>query len=122
MESSVVNISTNWQAIAAIASFLAALAALLTAWLIYRVRPLAVRAIELHSLKFQQELLPTWKSQIPSCPNIFKYDIDEHVFSNTLDVVENSTLFQDLANHIPPGNSLLVLWQNYRKGWDALEK
>lgn len=113
----------DWQLVAATGTFLAALAALFTAWLIYRARPLAIRAVELHSLKLQQEVLPAWKSLLPRCPNIVDYDVDEHRFSDeALDQLEASALFQDLANHIPPGNHLMLLRRKYRKDWESLEK
>ncbi len=113
----------SWQAVATIASFLAAFAAWGTAWLIYRSRPLAVRAIELHSKQFQEKLLPDWKSSVPGCPNISSYYVDTWAFSSgVLSQIENSQLFQDLPNHIPSSSSLMPLWQNYRKDWEGLEK
>jgi hypothetical protein len=71
----------------------------------------------------QQEVLPAWKSLLPRCPNIVDYDVDERRFSDeALDQLEASALFQDLANHIPPGNHLMLLWQKYRKDWESLEQ
>jgi hypothetical protein len=114
----------NWQAIAAIASFLAALAACGTAWLIYRARPLAVRAIELHSKQFQDKLLPEWKSNLPWCPNLSAFYVGKWDFyqSSALRQMETSSLFHDLPNHLPQSDSLMLLWQNYRKEWESLEE
>lgn len=113
----------DWQAIAAIASFLAAFAAACTAWLIYRVRPLALRVIELHSQKFQQELLPIWKENLPRLRNISNYYTDKAPFSDSrLDQLEQSVLFQDLANHIPPERPLMFLWRKYRNDWESVEE
>jgi hypothetical protein len=116
--------NVNWQAVAAIASFLAASAAWGTAWLIYRTRPLAIRAIELHSKQFQEKLLPEWKSNLPSCPNLSVLYVGKWDFYQTsaLRQMEASSLFNDLPNHVPQGDSLMLLWQVYREEWESLEE
>jgi len=113
----------NWQGVAAIASSVAALVASFIAYLNYRARPLAVRAVELHSLKFQEEILPAWKSRLPNCPDVANYDIDEHPFyDEALCRMQTSELFRDLANHLPPGNRLMLLWRKYGEEWEGLER
>ena len=108
--------------LASISAVIAALAAWFTAWLLYRTRPLAIRAMEMHSQKLQIEVLPRWKDLISSnFPKVHEYNTDKRLFSQTISSMQEKPLFKDLMNHVPMNSSLQSLWQDYIEKWDSLE-
>lgn len=113
-----------WQIFAALSAAVASIAALITAWLNYRARPLAVRAIELHSRQFQDQILPDWLKYLPNTPAIGGYGPYRVSYSlhPTLRDIIKLPLYQDLRNHMPQGSVLMPLWDNYPKNWEELEK
>lgn len=115
-----------WQAVAASASAIAALVALFVAYLNYRARPLLVKAIEVHSQKLQQEILPRFLNELPMYEryrSIDRYDLGRCSFpQKSLAIIESSPLFRDLAYHVLPGLDPLRLWDQYKNDWDQLDQ
>lgn len=110
--------STSALALAAIAS---AIAAMMTAYLNYRSRPVLMRSIERHSDDLRQ-IATKWIEQVPEAerPNLTREDFSGLPLSTQVHPnVEDEFLFADIANHVPSEIRVLDTWAEYKKRLEA---
>lgn len=114
-----------WQVIAAASSGVAAFMAVITAWLNYRSRPLAVKAFDKHCEQLRSKL-EEWKDTLQGPYDLFSYEgtnnEDRNILVDPIDTISNPRLFNDLIeNHLPNDSELISLWNQYKSEWNDFE-
>lgn len=98
----------------------AALAALATAVLNYRSRPILIRTIEKHSEDLK-EMVERWLGQIPQPPearSLREGLPPEYEYKPLRLAIEDEFLFSDLKEHMSPGENVLGLWEGFKCAFD----
>lgn len=109
------------QAIGGYASLVAVVVAAIAIWITYRLRPMRMRSIELHSEqlkkvisdwvgKFDNPPSPEYSPQIPSTRSYIEQIPEPEIYALSL---ETDILFRDLNNHLPC--SLFEKWEQYKR-------
>jgi hypothetical protein len=108
------------QAIGGYASLVAVVVAAVAVWITYRLRPMRMRSIELHSEQLKKAISdwidkldnppsPEYSPQIPSTCNYIEQIPEPEIYALSL---ETDILFRDLNNHLP--RSLFDKWKQYK--------
>jgi hypothetical protein len=111
----------NTTSVLALAASVSAIAALITAYLNYRSRPVLMRSVERHSEDLRK-IVMDWAKQIPEAKR------PEEVGSSLLkpeDVhiaIEDEFLFLDVANHIPAEIPVIRTWTEYKAHLNAYDQ
>lgn len=103
----------DWAQVAiAVVMFLATIAAFLTAYLVYRTRPLLMRTKELHS-EHLKSVLDDWKNELDhhGMPKLSVPWQESDPFGLP---VEGTVLFSDLTNHIGRDLTLFKQWNAFK--------
>jgi hypothetical protein len=109
------------QAIGGYASLVAVVVAAIAVWITYRLRPMRMRSIELHSEQLKKAISdwvgkldnppsPERSPQIPSTCNYIEQIPEPEIYALSL---EADILFRDLKNHLPC--FLFEKWEQYKR-------